>query len=129
MPDDVSIQLPPVNDSVRVAREAVDALPLHEHDEAAFNVRLLVAELVGNSVRHAGLGSADSIMLGFRLRDGLLRVEVTDRGPGFHRPSFKGSATSAGRGLHLVDALADHWGTLPAPHKDGWLIWFELDLQ
>ena len=129
MPDDVSIQLPPVTDSVRAAREAVDALPLHEHDEAAFNVRLLVAELVGDSVRDAGLGSADSITLGFRLRDGLLRVEVTDRGPGFQRPLFNGPAATAGRGLHLVDALADHWGTLPAPHNDGWLVWFELDLQ
>ena len=127
MPD-LSIQLPRA-DPARAAREAVDGLPLDEHDEAAFNVRLLVAELVGNSVRHAGLGSADSITLGFRRRDGLLRVEVTDRGPGSQRPSFNGPAATAGRGLHLVDALADRWGTQPAPHKDGWLVWFEIDLK
>jgi hypothetical protein len=124
---DISIQLPPVA-AARAAREAVDGLPLHEHDEAAFNVRLLVAELVGNSVGDTSLGSADSITLGFRLSDDLVRVEVTHRGPGFQRPSLNGPTGTAGHGLHLVDALADRWGTQPTPHKDGWLVWFELDL-
>ena len=127
MPD-ISIQLPPGADPARAAREAVDGLPLHEHDEAAFNVRLLVAELVGNSVRDASLGSAESITLGFRLSDDLVRVEVTHCGPGFQPPSLNGPAGTAGHGLHLVDALADRWGTQPAPHKDGWLVWFELVL-
>lgn len=130
MPEDVLIQLPPVTDSARAARQAVDALPLHEHDEAAFNARLLVTELVGNSVRHAGLSAADSITLELRLSDDLLRVEVTDQGAGFQRPSFDGlpSDEAGGQGLFLVEALADRWGTQPTPHKDGWMVWFEIDL-
>jgi anti-sigma regulatory factor (Ser/Thr protein kinase) len=130
VPDDVSIQLAPVTDSARAARRAVDALPLHEHTEAAFNARLLVTELVGNSVRHAGLSAADSITLELRLSDRLLRVEVTDQGAGFQRPSFDGqpSSEAGGHGLFLVDALADRWGTQPTPHKNGWIVWFEIDV-
>jgi anti-anti-sigma factor len=124
--DDVSIQLLAVAESAHAARQAVDSLPLHQHDEAAFNVRLLVTELVGNSIRHAGLSSADSIVLRLRLSDDLLRAEVTDRGPGFQRPS---SDDAAGHGLQLVDALADRWGAHPTPDKDGWLVWFEIDLR
>jgi anti-sigma regulatory factor (Ser/Thr protein kinase) len=128
---DVSIQLPAVADSARAARQVVDGLSLHEHDEAAFNLRLLVTELVGNSVRHAGLSSADLITLAIRLSDGLVRVEVADHGPGFQHPSFNGPrpAAVAGHGLHLVDALADRWGTQPTLRRDGWLVWFEIDLS
>jgi two-component sensor histidine kinase len=126
---DVSIELAPVVDSARAARQAVDELPLHEHDEAAFNVRLLVTELVTNSVRHAGLALADTITLGLRVGDGLVRGEVTNRGAGFQRPSFNGPSRGVGgHGLFLVDALADRWGSQPAPDKQGWMVWFEIDI-
>jgi hypothetical protein len=53
-----------------------------------------------------------------------LRVEVSDRGPGFapapHRPS---PVDAGGRGLFLVDALADRWGSADG----GTRVWFEVD--
>jgi hypothetical protein len=130
VPYDVSFELPLAADASRAARHAVDALPLHdhEHDEVVFNVRLLVADLVQNCLREAGRGSVDPITLGLRVGDGVLRVDVTDCSPYSGRPSVDRPARAAGRGLHLVDALADRWGTQPAPDKRGWLVWFEFDL-
>ena len=55
---------------------------------------------------------------------------MTDRGPGFpDRRSTRQPSGTGGRGLYLVDALADRWGAEPTPQHDGWLVWFELDLQ
>jgi hypothetical protein len=50
---------------------------------------------------------------------------VTDHGPGFarvaeHRP---GPEDPGGRGLSLVDALADRWGSADG----GTRVWFEVD--
>jgi anti-sigma regulatory factor (Ser/Thr protein kinase) len=128
--DDVSILLPAVVESARAAREAVDALALGEHDEAGFAVRLLVTELVSNSVRHAGLSSADSIAVEVWVEDGLVRGEVTDRGPGFDRPAFdQPPAGVSGRGLYLVDALADQWGVERTIDDQGWVVWFQIELD
>jgi anti-sigma regulatory factor (Ser/Thr protein kinase) len=117
-------------ESARDARRAVDAMPFDKHDEALFNLRLLITELVGNSVRHAGLTSADTIVLEIQIRSDQIRAQVTDHGPGFTRPVFDDAPRgTGGRGLYLVDALADRWGAEPTPKRDGWLVWFELDLE
>jgi anti-sigma regulatory factor (Ser/Thr protein kinase) len=130
VPDEVLILLPAVVESARAAREAVDALPWGEQDEAAFTVRLLVTELVSNSVRHAGLSSADSITLDVWVEDGLVRGEVTDRGPGFDRPSFDQPPDGTfGCGLYLVDALADQWGIERTIDDQEWAVWFQIDLD
>jgi anti-sigma regulatory factor (Ser/Thr protein kinase) len=127
---DLSLQLPATRESPRAARRAIDDLRVERHVEAVFNLRLLITELVGNSVRHAGLSSADSIILEIRIRPGQIRAQVTDRGPGFTRPVFgEPPSGTGGRGLYLVDALADRWGAEPTPRRDGWQVWFELDLE
>ena len=46
---------PLASNPARAARRAVETLPLDEHQEAAFNLRLLITELIGNSISHAGL--------------------------------------------------------------------------
>jgi anti-sigma regulatory factor (Ser/Thr protein kinase) len=127
---DLSLELPAVVESTRTARHAVDELRYEEHGEAAFNLRLLVTELVGNSVRHAGLSSADTIIVEVQIESDRIRAQVTDRGPGFTRPVFDELPSgTGGRGLYLVDALADSWGAEPNPERDGWLVWFELNLD
>ncbi len=126
----ISLLLPARVESARAARHAVDKLRFDQHGEAVFHLRLLITELVGNSVRHAGLSSADTIILEIQIRPHQFRAQVTDRGPGFTRPVFDEPPTgSGGRGLYLVDALADRWGAEPTPEHDGWLVWFELDLD
>jgi anti-sigma regulatory factor (Ser/Thr protein kinase) len=82
---------------------------------------LLTSELVTNAVRH----SCGPIEVQARFCSArVLRVEVCDTG---HAPIA--AATPAvddvgGRGLYLVDALADAWGT--EHHGTGKRVWFEL---
>jgi anti-sigma regulatory factor (Ser/Thr protein kinase) len=83
---------------------------------------LLVSELVGNAVRHAG---APAFGLRLRRRRGWVRVEVRDpsRALPCHLP-VEGMDVLSGRGLFLVDTLADRWGVDLLPQ--GKVTWFEM---
>jgi anti-sigma regulatory factor (Ser/Thr protein kinase) len=96
----------------------------------------ITAELAGNAVLHGRVPGRD-FRLGLRVTgnggDGggvTLRIEVSDargdRRPAVPRPPAPAEAES-GRGLLLVEALADRWGveTWPPPRKT---IWAELTL-
>lgn len=90
-------------------------------DSRAETVELLVSELVGNAVRHAGGGFG----LRMRRRRGWIRAEVRD--PSRALPCLlpvKGLEVSGGRGLFLVDELSDRWGVDLQPR--GKSTWFEL---
>ncbi len=126
---ELALRLRATVDSVGTARHAVDGFaPLASHPDAAFRVRLLITELVANSVRHAGLAKTDRIGLDIDADDVLVRVEVRDGGAGFQPPSrFDGPPEgTSGRGLYLVDALADRWGVERG--DDDTVVWFEVDL-
>ena len=56
----------------------MDSLKPVGDPEVIFNLRLLVTELVGNSVRHAGLEAGDQITVDFDVDDGRVRVVVSD---------------------------------------------------
>jgi anti-sigma regulatory factor (Ser/Thr protein kinase) len=110
------------------ARRWLDSLaPLRALGQVAFDVRLLVSELVANSVRHAGLRPTDLIGVNLDLSDSLLRVEVCDQGPGFTLPVRPEKRTAeGGRGLQILAAVASRWGlesTKPVT------VWFEIDLE
>jgi anti-sigma regulatory factor (Ser/Thr protein kinase) len=111
--------------SVREARHAVDSLQTVSDPEVIFNLRLLVTELVGNSVRHAGLEPGDQITVDFDVDGSRVRVVVSDPGPGVTTLVSEQSRTS-GYGLYLVDALADRWGVEPGTAQSS--VWFEIDL-
>ena len=110
------------------ARRWLDHIaPLRALGQVAFDVRLLVSELVANSVRHAGLGPTDLIAVSLDLSDSVLRVEVQDEGHGFTLPQRPEKRTSeGGRGLQILAAVASRWGlngTKPVT------VWFEIDLE
>lgn len=109
--------------AARTARAAVDAecggLPALARHE----LRLLVSELVTNSVRHGGPAS-DPILLRFAVGARSVRVAISDRGDGFDARGEKPPpGAESGYGLYLVDQIADRWGTSNA---GGMTIWFEL---
>jgi len=83
---------------------------------------LMVSELVGNAVRYAGGGE---IVVRARLSDGRLRVEVVD-GSAVVPPQPVPPVLDAegGRGLLLVEALADRWGA--EVDAEGKCLWFEI---
>jgi anti-sigma regulatory factor (Ser/Thr protein kinase) len=107
------------------ARAALEALPRGGLDDAhAHTARLLTSEIVTNSVRHGGTGEDDWIGFEVALSPSALRVEVADRGPGFTPdPAPPAADDPTGRGLFLVDQLADRWGSA----EGGTRVWFELD--
>ena len=87
---------------------------------------LCVSELVTNAVTHGGQahragggragGDADAIALTIRCADGRLRVDVHDLSP--EPPVLNGDAPASaesGRGLFLIDSLADSWGSYRTP--------------
>jgi anti-sigma regulatory factor (Ser/Thr protein kinase) len=96
---------------------ALDAAPLSE-------LRLLVTELLSNSVRHSG--SQEWISLDVEIYSNAVRVVVTDHGPGFEPAPTPEPHTDrpGGWGLFLVDRLADRWGV---EHGNGTAVWFEVD--
>jgi PAS domain S-box-containing protein len=111
-----------------VARAALDSsLPPGALDaEHAHTARLLVSEIVTNSVRHGGAGEDGWIGLDVAISPAALRVEVTDHGPGFTPAPVRPPADDpGGRGLYLVEQMADRWGHAEA----GTRVWFEVDRE
>jgi anti-sigma regulatory factor (Ser/Thr protein kinase) len=87
---------------------------------------LLVSEIFGNSVRHSGLGApGETVTVAVRVRDGMVRVEVTDRaGPGTPELRPADRDAEGGRGLQLVAALAVRWGWRRCGGRT--VVWFVL---
>ncbi|MFC9915367.1 ATP-binding protein [Streptomyces sp. NPDC127197] len=72
-------------------------------------VMVIVSELLTNAVLHSG---TKEITLSLSVRDGFLRVTVTDGMPGGATRQAANEDAESGRGLALVEALvAEHGGT------------------
>ena len=90
----------------------------------------IVAELAANAATHGRLPGRD-FLLALEAGADVLRIEVTDtRGDVLPSPAQAqplSPCVESGRGLVLVEALADRWGVThgPVPRKT---IWAELDL-
>ena len=83
--------------------------------------RLLVTELATNAVMHAH----SPIRLTVESDDDSVRVEVRDDDPRPIAPPVTPDAeATSGRGLWLVDALAQTWGV--NRNERGKTIWFEV---
>jgi anti-sigma regulatory factor (Ser/Thr protein kinase) len=122
--EDMSFELAGGPYAVTAARLALADLESHLDASVAFDVRLLVSELVTNSVQHAEVAAEDSIVLSVSFSDKNVRVEVRDDGPGFEPPaSPPPKDADAGWGLFLVEQLADGWGVV----EDGKAVWFEIE--
>ena len=104
------------------ARRAIAGLPGDLDPSLCETLRLLVTELVANSVRHA---DAEAVTLRVSVGPRAVRTEVTDPGPGFD-PANTGSPRDdhSGWGLFLVERLADRWGVARAGSATR--VWFEL---
>ncbi|WP_372728275.1 SpoIIE family protein phosphatase [Nocardioides sp.] len=77
----------------------------------------LVSELVSNAVRQGD----GPIRIRLELAERSLRVEVFDHGHRMPRLTTPGPDSTGGRGLQLVDALAEQWGV--RTELDGKTVW------
>ncbi|MFJ6618579.1 ATP-binding protein [Kitasatospora sp. NPDC091335] len=121
------VRLPSRPESGPVARRLVlsvlESWELHQHLEVG---ELLTGELVANAVRHA---AGRTIGLHVSRKPGWLRIEVRDSSRALPcmilaeaRP-----VNERGRGLRIVDDLADRWGANLLPRGKG--VWFELKVR
>jgi anti-sigma regulatory factor (Ser/Thr protein kinase) len=105
---------------------------LHEWqvESMAEPAALLVSELVTNAVEASAPaagrdhGQLPMIGLTIRLTAASLVLEVWDASPLRPVPQKADTAGERGRGLLLIDALADSWGHLAA--DGGKIVWCEL---
>ena len=108
------------------ARKALDVLEALMSWPTFADLRLLVSELVANSVEHSGAQKDQLIGLDVYAIEERVRVEVSDPGPGFdlpHSPTQQPWEAEYGRGLLIVDSVADSWGV---SHGERSAAWFEL---
>jgi anti-sigma regulatory factor (Ser/Thr protein kinase) len=102
------------------ARSALRSLSGSLDPELQEDVRLLVSELVTNSLRHTGTAQ---IELEVWHSDHHVKVAVTDQGAGFDLNGRPEPGDASGWGLFMVDRLADRWGVdTDGPTR----VWFEL---
>lgn len=88
----------------------------------------IVAELTVNAATHGRVPGRD-FRLTLYVVGGTLRIEVTDtRGDRLPSVRLPPPDAESGRGLVLVDALADRWGVTPGPRPRK-TVWAEIDLS
>jgi serine phosphatase RsbU (regulator of sigma subunit)/PAS domain-containing protein len=103
-------------------RFAADILSAWGESGLIDNARLLLGEVITNAVQHTVGDVEVRLSLGLRR----LRVEVRDRSD--RRPDRRELLvdSESGRGLHIVEVLAQDWGFEPIP-TGGKVVWFELN--
>ncbi|KOV25852.1 ATP-binding protein [Streptomyces caelestis] len=117
----------------RLATHRLDLWDLPYGSPASDTVTLVVAELVSNAVLHGHVPGRDfELRLTYDRTAGLVRVEVSDTHPG--HPEIPVSAgppsadTDGGRGLLLVEAVADRWG-VAGRTGPGKTVWAECEVR
>jgi anti-sigma regulatory factor (Ser/Thr protein kinase) len=120
--DGLDVRLDGGADAAARARRAIERLEADLEPRVFDSIRLLVSELVGNSVKHAG---AAQVGLRVLVTDASLWAEVSDHGPGF-APTPRGAEreSESGWGLFLVGRLANRWGVVRDDSCTR--VWFEL---
>jgi anti-sigma regulatory factor (Ser/Thr protein kinase) len=122
--DTVETHLPSTNSSPQLAR-AFLSTTMHTWQLDGFGdiTELLVTELVANVVTHVGA----PMTIRVRRSPGRVRVEIDDPSPQVPVLRHPNPADEHGRGMLLVDQLANDWGVdLQADEKT---VWFELDVS
>ncbi|MGW9497454.1 ATP-binding protein [Streptomyces prasinus] len=118
-------------------RHTVDILQRwHFPDEGIEVARLLVSELATNAVQHTrptktsepaahspGLGT---IVLMLWPTNGGVILAVSDPDPRPPTPRTSDPSATGGRGLVLIQTMADRWGYTPTQPRPGKIVWAEV---
>lgn len=122
-----SVRLAPVAGSIAEARRSVDAYAQMLTDGTGEDARLMISELVTNSIRHGRLHPGETIEVTAEMDTDVLRISVRDPGGGFDAPRRSHEQGSEGGwGLFLVGRLAERWGVSRAGGRT--TVWFEVPL-
>jgi anti-sigma regulatory factor (Ser/Thr protein kinase) len=120
------LSLEPDPRALRVARDAVAALGPAIPNDVVDRARLVLGELVANSIRHGRLRPGERIDVTIELMPDRLRCTVVDPGHGLNRAADAWwFAERAGWGLRMTEALASRWSV---ERRRGTEAWFEIDV-
>jgi anti-sigma regulatory factor (Ser/Thr protein kinase) len=110
-------------DAAAEARDAIAQLRADLDPPLVETLRLLVTELVTNSVRHT---DCDAVTLRIAIGTSAVLAEVADDGAAFDLERFETEAhdPDCGWGLFLVQRLARNWGVKQEGRSKR--VWFEL---
>ncbi|MGW3654263.1 ATP-binding protein [Streptomyces sp. NPDC005151] len=127
-----TVLLSPTRRGARLAR-LLTAAYLGKWGLPSESAAQIVAELAANAMVHGRVPGRD-FRLDLTVHDGgaLLRIEVSDARGECLPSGPTGTAVpdgdcESGRGLLIVEALADRWGVSPGPFPRK-AVWAELDL-
>lgn len=116
--------------SVRAARERLRRdLDARCPESRMEDARVVVSELVANSLRHAKPLDDHTIAVGWSVHPDVLRLTVTDGGSPSSAPAPRrpGELATGGRGLKMVQTLAERWGV--ESEESSTTVWAELALH
>jgi anti-sigma regulatory factor (Ser/Thr protein kinase) len=119
----LKVEIPRTPQAPYLARRALAGLEGQIDPSVVEDVRLLVSELITNSVKYGGDGP---VRLEVTASGGRIRAEIIDQGMGF-TPVARDDDLSrpGGWGLHLVEQLTTDWGT----YEGSTHVWFEIDVH
>ncbi|WP_345632964.1 ATP-binding protein [Streptomyces thinghirensis] len=113
----------------RWARSRLAGAGIQADEPLAETLVLLVSELVTNAVVHTGSSAVLRLVLpgavAEEAEEATVRLEVDDASDRAPVPRCVDGEATGGRGLALVDGLADRWGW--SREGTGKRIWCELD--
>ncbi|MEE1806047.1 ATP-binding protein [Streptomyces sp. BE133] len=112
----------------RWARSRLVGSGIRDDEPLAETLILLISELVTNAVVHTGCPAVLRMLFGAAETAGAagtVRVEVADTSCRPPQQRHAAGEDTGGRGLELVDGLADRWGW--QPEGAGKRIWCEVD--
>lgn len=124
-PSLLDVSIPTGTNAPHLARREFEGFARRLGSDVATTGALLISELVTNAVLHGPANRSAAIGLHCAIARKSLHVEVADEGQGFaaHPDRREESGRPGGRGLEIVEALAQAWGVdRGSPTR----VWFEL---
>jgi anti-sigma regulatory factor (Ser/Thr protein kinase) len=122
--ESVETQLPSSKNSPQLARAFLrSTLETWKLDGFGEVTELLATEMVANVVTHVGAPMTMRVTRG----PSTMRVEIEDTSTAVPVVRHPDHADEHGRGVLLIDELADAWGV--EPRADGKTVWFEIDVS
>jgi anti-sigma regulatory factor (Ser/Thr protein kinase) len=93
--------------------------------ETVGEAEIVVSELIANALRHARPLADGMIRVHWKVKAGVVEVEVSDGGgTSTPRPAPQSVWSSTGRGLRIVRSLAHEWGV--TDERNGRTVWAAL---
>jgi anti-sigma regulatory factor (Ser/Thr protein kinase) len=114
-------RFPPEPVSAPAARLFIDEIGWEDDIDTRRRLAAAVSEVVTNSILHARTDFSVEVTV----RDDRIRVGVRDESPQLPSRQLYESLQPTGRGLLILDEMADRWGY--SPDGSGKTVWFEIE--